>query len=421
MLTRLSGVQFDITTSADVYKSFEGPRLTYDFQPVSGGSELLIVPAGLLTEKGINTHQHTFVESDGIKALFPVYNRQTPLPYDPFSAAFYMVSRYEEYLPYMRDEHGRFSARSSLAFQQGFLQVPVVNHWALQLTRHLKALFPQLQLKSPLYTFLPTIDVDLAWSYRHKGLIRTLGGFGRDLAAFNLTEVRKRFRVLSGRERDPFDTYELLHSLHKTYNLKPWFFILFAGYGQFDKNIPVNSLHFQTLIKSISDYAHVGIHPSYASNGNPAMLAREIERLAQVVKAEITGSRQHFLKLSLPETYRNLIALDITDDFTMGFAAQPGFRAGICSPFTWYDLEAETITSLTIHPFAMMEGTLRDYLHLEATAAVPVIHALIDAVREVNGTFISLWHNESLSNEKRWAGWVEVYKTMLQYGVNASK
>jgi hypothetical protein len=43
------------------------------------------------------------------------------LPFDPLAATFYLVSRYEEYLPFIPDEHGRFPAKQSFAFSNGFL------------------------------------------------------------------------------------------------------------------------------------------------------------------------------------------------------------------------------------------------------------------------------------------------------------
>ncbi|KAF0195065.1 MAG: hypothetical protein FD166_3122 [Bacteroidetes bacterium] len=415
MLDDVLGLDFTATDSIPEYESFEGPRLCYHSQPIVAGKELLIMPCGLLTEKGINSHQLSFFDFDDSRAFFPVYSKLSPIPFDLFAASFYMVSRYEEYLPYMRDEHGRFSASYGIAMQQGFLQQPVVNRWALLLKKHLLDFFPSLQFKQREFSFLPTIDIDSAWAYQNKGLIRTLGGYLKDLGKLDLPEMKKRTRVLLRMEKDPFDTYDRMLEIHSRYGLKPYFFVLFADYGLNDKNVPVNNSRFQTLVKSLADYGRVGIHPSYASNSNPELLSREIVRLSQVLRAEITASRQHFLKLSMPETYRNLVNLDISDDFTMGFAGQPGFRAGICTPFKWYDLEAETVTELTLHPFTLMEGTLRDYLSLDTDGAIRQIRALVDQVKAVNGNFISLWHNESFSDEKRWIGWVKVYEQMLEY------
>ncbi|PKO98232.1 MAG: hypothetical protein CVU14_08430 [Bacteroidetes bacterium HGW-Bacteroidetes-9] len=418
ILGDILGVKFSLTSNIADYEGFDGARIAYHSQQLVQGKELIIIPSGLLTEKGINSHQLNFIDYDYSRAFFTVYSKLSPIPFDLFSAAFYMVSRYEEYLPYMRDQHGRFSEKSGIAMQQGFQQVPVVNRWALSLKNLLQEMFPGLKFKTNEFNFVPTIDIDSAWAYQHKGLIRTIGGFMKDISDFDFSEFRKRTRVLLRMEKDPFDTYDLILDLHRRFNLKPYFFILFAEYGLNDKNVPVNNASFQTLVKSLADYARVGIHPSYASNSNPALLSREIFRLSQVLRAEITVSRQHFLKLSLPDTYRNLINLDITDDFTMGYAGQTGFRAGICSTFKWYDLEAETPTELRIHPFALMDGTLRDYLNVDASDAIAHIRPLIDQVKAVDGTFISLWHNESFSNEKRWVNWVGVYEQMLDYIYN---
>jgi len=415
ILGQLLGIAYNLTDDAEVFSGFGGAKLCYNHQPVYSGDQLLIVPSGLLSEKGINSHQLSFIDYDGSKAFFPVYSKLSPVPFDLLAASFYMVSRYEEYLPYMRDEHGRFSAKSGIAMQQGFLQVPVVNKWAIRLGVLLREQFPALPMSQGEYSFMPTIDVDAAWSIRSKGLVRTIGGYMKDLINLDFTELKSRTQVLLRLKKDPFDTFDLLQSLHEKCRLKPRFFILFADYGLNDKNIPVNNYSFQSLVKSLADYAKVGIHPSYASNDNPAMLPLEIDRLSKVLRSEITISRQHFLKISFPDTYRRLISHDILEDYTLGFAALPGFRAGICSPFKWYDLEAETITDLTLYPFTLMDGTLRDYMDTDAANAMEIIKPLIDQVKAVNGTFISLWHNESVSGEKRWKGWIQVYTDLLAY------
>ncbi len=163
----------------------------------------------------------------------------------------------------------------------------------------------------------------------------------------------------------------------------------------------------------MGDYAQIGIHPSYYTNEQPNLLHKEIKNLESVVNKDITQSRQHFLRLNLPDTYRNLIDEDITDDYSMGYAALPGFRAGICSPYNFYDLDIEVETKLRVHPFMVMDGTLKDYMKLTPTDAIETIKKLIEEVKKVDGTFSSLWHNESLSDEQRWKGWRRVYEELL--------
>lgn len=414
MLGDLLGLSLKITTDEEVYRAYVGPRICYHTRQIAENS-IHIGASGLLDERGINPHQLNLIDYAGSKALFPVYGKDTALPFDVFSAAFYVVSRYEEYLPYIRDVHGRFSAFSSLAWQKGFLQVPVVNLWAKELGKILTSRFPELQIKTPVYKFVPTIDIDAAWAFLHKGFYRSVGGFLKDIAALDPEGVKTRFRCLIKQQKDPFDNYGLMHSLHHQYHLSPKFFILFADYDQYDKNTPIYNVSFQRLIKGLSDEGEVGIHPSYASNTNESNLGREIQALSEVMHREVTSSRQHFLKIQHPDTYRNLLSHDITDDYTMGFAAQTGFRAGMCTTYPWYDLEMERVTGLRIHPFAVMDGTLGDYMEIDAGSAMHHIRPLVDVVRSVGGTFISLWHNESLSDWRRWKGWQRVYEEMLDY------
>ena len=419
VLHELLGLNVEIIADQDVFIGSVLPKICYNSRPLSP-KECLIVPAGLINERGINIHQVNVIDFAGTKALFPVYSKESCLPFDIFSAAFFMVSRYEEYLPFIRDEHGRFSAFSSLAHQKDFLQKPVVNIWARELGEILKRNYPDLEIEESIFTVIPTIDIDAAWAFRHKGFFRSVGGFLKDARALDKEGFLRRYRSIMKIEKDPFDTYTHIHSLHRKYGLSPIFFILFAGYDTFDKNTPVSNSWFLQLIKSLEDEGEVGIHPSYASNSIEGLLQKEVQELSQVIHREVTSSRQHFLRLHLPDTYRNLIAQDITNDYTMGFAAKTGFRAGICHSFYWYDIEMEKVTNLRVHPFALMDGTLRDYQKIDAAEALTHIIPLIDSVKAVGGTFISLFHNESFSEWRRWKGWTKVYEDMLDYAFGKS-
>jgi len=408
-------IEIQISSNLEEFKTAEGIKISYGKTPV--GDELFFGAGSILYERGIGHKELTFIEYEKIPAFFPVYNRDSTLPFDVFGASFYLVTRYEEYLPYKKDESGRFSAGESLAFQKGFLQKPVVNIWARKISELLSQKYKGFRFPGKKYTFTPTIDIDAAWAYRQKGIFRTTGGYMNALVKFDFQEIAERTRVLSGLQADPFDTYTFQHKIHKKYNLSPIYFILFGDYGLNDKNIPVKSRKFHTLIKSLADYNKVGIHPSFNSNFYPKKLKLEKERLSKVLNREITRSRQHFLIVRMPTTYRNLINLDITDEYSMGFASQPGFRAGICSTYKFFDLELEIETKLNIHPFTYMEGTLKDYMNISAQDALNVIKPLIDEVKAVNGNFIPIWHNESLSDAKRWQGWQKVYEEMIKLAI----
>jgi len=99
----------------------------------------------------------------------------------------------------------------------------------------------------------------------------------------------------------------------------------------------------------------------------------------------------------------------------MGFASHIGFRAGISSPFMFYDLKNEATTNILINPLAVMDGTLKQYMKLNIHNGIKRVKKIIDEVYNVNGTFITLWHNESLSESAQWKGWKELYITIYNY------
>ena len=176
-------------------------------------------------------------------------------------------------------------------------------------------------------------------------------------------------------------------------------------------------MRFQSLIKSIADYAEVAVHPSYSSNNDAEQLRKEIRRLNKVLKREVVKSRQHYLKVIFPTTYRNLIENDIQEDYSMGYASEIGFRASICRPFMFYDLDLDTETKLLLTPFMLMDNTLMDYMKLSPEEAIIRSKHLIEEVKKVNGTFVTLWHNHSVNERGEWKGWRRVYESIIESAI----
>lgn len=412
------GIEFTLIEEINTFRNHMGAKLSYTNNPI--GDELFFSSRNILFETGITEQNIALFEYNDYKVFYAT-GKASALPFDVFSASFYLVSRYEEYLPHIRDEHDRFDAKDSLAFMNGFLQKPVINIWALWIKESIQKKYSSFIFPVKKYQFISTIDIDNAYAYREKGFTRSVGGYLKSISTLDLAEIIERTRVLLGLQKDPYDTYDFQLEILKKYKFKSIYFFLLGDYGVNDKNLPIESKKFQSLIKMLGDYAEIGIHPSYGSNKNKEQLKKEVDRLSKVLHREITKSRQHFLKLTLPETYRNLIDIDITDDYTMGFASQVGFRASICTPFNFYDLDNELETHLKIHPFAIMEGTLKYYLKVGPEDAMKKIKPLIDEVKAVNGTFISLWHNDTVNDQKLWAGWKGVYEEMVEYAVKEIK
>jgi len=398
----------EITDNKEHFENFDGAKINYSNNKLNSG--IFFQSSPLLFETGINDQNISVFEFENNKCFFSV-GRESVFPFDPFAASFYLISRYEEYLPHIKDQHERFVASESLALQHNFIEEPLVNIWANRIALEIENHYPNFKFPKRNFEFVSTLDIDNAYAYKNKGFLRMAGGL---LKSFSQGTFSERIKVLSNKEIDPYDTFNYQNQIHKTYNIKPIYFFLLGDYDVNDKNIPVKNKEFQSLIKSLADYHTIGIHPSYASNKNVETLQKEIKRLQDITHRNTTKSRQHFLKLNLPNTYRNLIDNDIMEDYTMGYAETSGFRASICSPYYFYDLDTEVSTKLKIVPFTVMEATLQYYNKLSPEDALIKIKEIMQKVKAVKGTFVSVWHNESLSDKDIWKGWQNVYEEMLK-------
>lgn len=412
IFTHVLGIKISITTDVSLYAAHTEAKLNYSGKNILS-DELFFYATPLLFERRIREQQLKIADFEDTKMFF-ISKNNSDLPFDIFAASFYLLSRYEEYLPTAQfDHHQRYLPQHSLAFQHGFLQQPIVDIWIKKLEAVLRRRFPNLAIQRHAYHYLPTYDIDIAYAFSHKGFLRTIAGWLKALYQRNFDELSLRIALLRQHTTDPFDTYEWQYELQQQYKLRPIYFFLLGNYSQYDKNLPTDTPALHELIQFLSDICSVGIHPSYLSNDDPAIIAQEISILNSIVKKEVRRSRQHYIRLTLPDTYQNLLDLDIQKDYTMGYATQVGFRAGTASSFYFYDLNLEIKTPLRLYPFAVMDVTLHDYLQLTPQQALALVRQLIAQVRAVDGLFCTVWHNNTLSDYHEWSGWREVYEQIV--------
>lgn len=413
-------MDFAITTDTDTFNAHDGARLCYGPERVGGDKAVYLKSCHLLFETTIEEQACRCFEHNGLAALFPVFGRDTALPFDPLAAIFYMLSRYEEYLPHRNDEHGRFMATESLAYRHGFLRTAVVDRWALLIKEAILRQYPDTPFRPRQYRFVETVDIDAAYCYRCKGLFRTVMGIVRDgLHRHDWKEVRRRLRVLRGKEEDPYDTFDyILEQSAGRKNLQLIFFALLGDYGMYDKPASYHNQSFRDLLQRLGDSAKIGIHCSYYATDDPRKVEVETARLADILHRNIVRNRFHFLRFHLPRDYRNLMRHGIMHDYSMGFADLPGFRCGTASAVPFYDLSSDHESELYLHPFVAMDTSFQKYLALSPDEAIPQMHALIDEVRAVGGTFCCIFHNQNLSESFGWEGWRKFYEDTLEYATN---
>ena len=405
---RILGIDVKFTSKVEDFIAHDSLKMSYTKQPLS--NELFVRSHNLLFEHGISDLDINVQSWDNTKGFF-LTGERSDLPFDIFAASFYLLSRYEEYLPHVKDDFGRFMAKESLAYKHRFLSQPVVDVWAYKLRDVLQDRFPEYDFPKRTYKIQPVIDVPMAYYYRKKGLLRTIGGTLTDVGRLKFKQLYQRYSVLMGFKRDPYDTFKWIITKQKQCNFKFMVLFLIGDYSTYDKNISINKKEFVSLIKSVADYCNVGIKASYFALQDISILKKEKLNMEAIINRDLKAVRNSFSKLNLPQSYRNIIELEIHQDYTMGYVDTLGFRAGTCTPFQYYDLDFEVQTPLQINPYHCLDfGLLKYQSELDKKEH---LQKLIKEVKEVNGTFTPVFHNYTFSNLERWEGFRSLFTLIL--------
>jgi hypothetical protein len=394
-------IDYQITNDPIYFEVLEGFKFNYSKQQFETG--LQIQPSNVLFSEEIIDyalekalfHQENCLSFDGI--------------IDPIASIFYILTRYEEYVLQKRDIHDRFEATNSISMKYNWLDQCICDRWCEDLIAFMEKEYQKaIPYEEIPLTFIPTFDIDNVRAFQWKEGIRSWVGILKDRWKKNTTALKTREQVKLGNQKDPYDTFDEILAL-KNKKIEPIAFWLIGDFAKYDRNVTSLDKRHVALIQDIASNIAVGLHPSYKSNLSSFYLQKEVERLKEIIDPEILISRQHYLKLSLPYTYRNLQQFNISHDYSMGFASHVGFRAGTARPFLFFDLPKNTISDLTIHSFCYMDGTFLDYLKMSIPESKKTIENLYHEVKTYGGEFIPIWHNESISNFGRWEGWKELY------------
>jgi hypothetical protein len=410
-LSHYYGLPFKLSSDeASFSKADIACKINYSYHRIANG-EIWIHPHALLFESAIHQVKAECFQHKGHTVFFKT---EGDVAFDLFAAVFYLTTRYEEYLPHKKDMYERYAHQNAIAFREGFLQMPLVNIWLEDFRDLLSEKNDRFLPFHTQFSFIPTYDIDMAWSYRNKGFERNAGAVLKLFLTGKWQHISKRLSVLRKKRQDPFDAYEWMDDLHHQYKLSPVYFFLVARQkGKYDRNIDVENKEFRQLVQTIAAEYEIGLHPSWASGDNPSLLSKEKTWLEKLVKHKVNASRQHYIRFDLPATYRHLLAAGITHDYSMGYGSINGFRASISTPYHWYDLKKEERTQLLIHPFCFMDANAYYEQNFSAQEALAEMIQYYQVIRQVNGTMITIWHNNFLGTGDEFEGWKEAYQQFI--------
>lgn len=391
----------------------EGFVLNYSQDPLIH-PHYRIIPHGLLHQQGIIRQTIAVKQQGSLPVFFATSGGDHA--FDVLAASFYLLQRYEEYdVEFEKDEYGRYSHRNSIAWQHAFLKRPIVDEWIADLKNKLVDRFPGIRFVESKASVLATCDVDIAWSYRNKGLLRNIGGHFNDFRNKRWRQLLERWLVLAGFKRDPFEILLEMEEAHQYHHIPSLYFFLVAAKNQgYDKNISPRSKNLQRLIRWINEDSAVGIHFSWAASQDQQVMQSEKQYLENVLQQPVLRNRMHYVNFRLPDTYRQLVALGIREDYSMGYGTINGFRAGTSHPYAWYDLVKEEATPLMIYPFAWMDANSIFEQKDAPDAAYAEWMQLFEPVKATGGTFITICHNHLMGRDAQGQPWWLMYHRALK-------
>lgn len=328
---------------------------------------------------------------------------------DVFGSAFFLLSRYEEAVRRDRDDHDRFPAAASIAYQAGFLDRPLVNEYVEVLWAAMKCLWPGLRRKLWEPRTLISCDVDEPYLCYTRSLFvaaKLAGGHllkrwsPRDAAR---TLVNYGASRLGNYRHDPVNTFNWIMDVNEAAgNRVAFYFIVGHSGGAVDGCYSIDERRIRQLMRRIHERGHeIGLHCSYRTYQDAAQTLTEAKLLQGAMEEEgirqiEIGCRQHYLRWAMSQTARNLDSAGLAYDTTLSFAERPGFRCSTCYEYPLYDVQERSPLQLRERPLVVMECSViaERYMGLGySDRALELMQRYKRTCRQFGGDFTLLWHN----------------------------
>lgn len=372
------GIDYELTSNLDFF------NLADNSIKWSYGENISNVPSlpasTLLWETNVDHQECVKIIHEDLIPIFET-ERYGEVNFDILASIFYLISRYEEYLPCVKDQHGRFVAIQSIAYQYGFLETAMVNRYILWLAKWLRKNFTSLDVKLSKPRALMSVDIDHPFYTKDVSLGKWIK---RSL---------KEFSFLS--DSDKYDTSDFI--LDSLGDLPSIFFILCPkNPSDMDHFNQRDSEAFTAMIRKLRAKTKMGIHPSYyAEESN--LLEEELSWLSAYHERPLKSARFHYLRFDIETTPHLLIKAGIQNDFSLGYGTHAGFRTSCSLPFYLFDLKKNRKTNLKIYTPCIMDSVFK-YGELEGFEEKS--SQLIEEVKNYGGVFMPIFHNDIVTDEE---------------------
>ena len=351
-------INFNLTSKVEIFVAHSGPKLSYSKKSL--GDELFIKSHLLLFEQGVTPQKLKLDFWDDLPIFFKT-NADSDFPFDIFAASFFLLSRYEECMPYLKTDKGHFDPSQSVSSEFDFLELPIVDLWVSKFQKKLSSTFNEIDKKN---SGKPSkkifLEVPLAFRYSNRSFLENLEDFFSSIWKLNFKQLIIQISVLIRIKNDPYDTFDLWKEWFKKSSIKPQVFFLFSHSSSYQVTTSIFNLRFRKIIKKTGDFFSLGLLASVkAQIDSKKQMIREKNDFQKLTNRTIFDVRLNNGIVDLRKDYEMLSENEFRNDYSMGYLDQAGFRAGTATPFYFYDVSREFQISLKLIPIFATENSLK--------------------------------------------------------------
>jgi hypothetical protein len=315
---------------------------------------------------------------------------------DLISAAFYLLSGWQEYFSDERDQHERFPFSASVQYRYGFVDTPVVNYYFDILKTAIEHVTGQpLQTRrwagGAAWAAFITHDIDnlySAWKAPAKAALRRF-----DLLSFG----RKMWRHFT--RPDAWDNLAHVQQTVSAHGAKSTFFFL-PEHRKAANGTPNADYRYHQVRSLLNNVLQAGtsieLHGSIGTSTNANKLHYDAEQICHFGPTG-QGLRFHYLSWEPRTTPALVDELLFAFDTTLGFAEHFGFRNSYCLPFQPFNFALGKAADFLEIPLNVMDATLHhpNYLQLAPEEILPALTPMLQEIERFGGVCTVLWHNEN--------------------------
>lgn len=337
---------------------------------------------------------------------------------DPLAHTFWWLARVEEQLAPddAFDEHGRFRAAGSQMVRGGDPLATPVDDLAVELATRLERWRAPQPVDKPSWRVVVTHDIDLPVRWTRSGRRRAARRVRDELRSGRIGAALRTAASLAAspitrRIGDPWDNLDRITRLERRYAARSTSYLLVGQHAPEDGDAQLHAAG-AGYARTIAD-DRIGLHGSYTASDEPGRLEQEIEQLHERTGARPVDHRFHYLRHRPVDAWPMLDQLGLRSDSSLGFAEQPGFRAGTAHPFRAWNHAADAPLELVVIPLAVMDASFdARYLDQGRAARLQTIRRVLRCVRDAGGSASLLIHNDRLCNVDD-DGWTSQYRVIL--------